>query len=72
MQPLSAWHKGHTATPKPEVLQGKNKTQVPHAAAITITGLMLLYHPIRGVWWGITFQTASEPRLALLLVSDSL
>lgn len=26
----------------------------------------------RGVWWGITFPPAAEPRLALLLVSDSL
>lgn len=45
MQPLSAWHKGHMATRKPEALPGKAKTQVPHAAAINITGLMLP-HPI--------------------------
>lgn len=47
MQPLSAWHKGHTATPKPEALPGKNKTQVLHAAAaITITGLTQMHPPI--------------------------
>lgn len=76
MQLLSAWHKGHMATPKPEELPGKNKTQVPMC---TLLSLPYCSHATasshhRGVWWGggVTFPPASEPRLALLLVSDSL